>query len=158
MKRVVTYEEHIEKEDNLRCYSDVSSFLRKKRSLSQSLCEISDIKYDAVKTVYESGGDLMNARSLKEICNLEESVVRSTAGFQSVCQYDSSQDCCPSYSLGNYIAAIRNRSSSQDITTKDVTFVKDLLRNCSSLYLSGELLNCHNNMQQNCSCDVHKTC
>ena len=155
MKRVVTWQETLaaaveQKKLQFTITRQVSR--RKKRTLSSSveLC-YGFLSRSAAKTVYESGGDMMNVNSLKAVCNLEKKVFRLTPLFKSVCRQNrKTGQCCASFSLGNYIADIRNRTSCGEITESDVSFMKDLLRNCSSLYFSGKLQECGNNLN-NCS-------
>lgn len=90
-------------------------------------------------TVYESGGDLFSAEKLKTICEMDNDIVRGTAGFDTRCSCPVNSGCAPSLSLGTYIASVRNRSSCQDITEDDITFAKTLLENCSTAYFNGKL-------------------
>ena len=155
MKRIVTHQDTFEtaiRRGDLLCSLNTNSNTpKKKRSLPQAIKICKGISHSPAKTVYESGSDLMNVRSIKAICKMEEELLRSTPGFRQYCWkigYDG--QCCASYSLGNYVASIRNRTSCQDITSEDVTFVKKLFQNCSSLYFSGELQECWENRKQNC--------
>ena len=157
MKRIVTHQETIKSaidSGDLLCSTNTNnSNQRKKRSLPQSiqLCPINPNYSLPPKTVYESNSDLMNVGSIKTICNMDEKLFRSTPGFGQYCYRYGRPGCCASYSLGNYVASIRNRTSCQDITSEDVTFVKKLFQDCSSLYFSGDLQECLKNQKQNCS-------
>ena len=84
-------------------------------------------------TVYESGGNLFNMKDLKAICNIEKKIIPVIPAYLLF------NECRTSLSLGTYIASIRNRSSCQEITEKDVTYAKNLLDNCTSAYLNREL-------------------
>ena len=92
-----------------------------------------------VVTVYGSGGDLFSAEKLKTICEMDNDIVRGTAGFDARCSCHVNSGCAPSLSLGTYIASTRNRSSCQDITEDDIVFAKIVLKNCSTAYFNGKL-------------------
>ena len=110
------------------------------------------ITYKMVFASKISGGNLLNAPDLRAVCRMEERVVRKTHGFKSNCfrrniRYGTVRvsECCPSWSVGNYIAALSGRSSCQDITSIDVTKVSMLLRQCAPFFNNATLKeNCWN--------------
>ena len=101
------------------------------------------------KMVFESkisGRDLFNAHSLKAVCRIEEKVMRKAPGFKSNCfrrnvRYDTVRivECCPSWSVGNYIAALTGRTSCQDISSLDVANVLSLLKQCAPFFNNASL-------------------
>lgn len=110
------------------------------------------ITYKMIFASKISGGDLFNSASLKAVCRMEERVVRKTRGFQSNCfkrtvRYSTVKfsECCPSWSVGNYIAALSGRSSCQDITSIDIEQVLTILRQCAPFFNNASLKeNCWN--------------
>ena len=110
------------------------------------------ISYKMVFASKVSGRDIFNADSLKAVCRMEEKVVRKTRGFKSNCfkrniSYNTVRirECCPSWSVGNYIAALSGRSSCQEISSLDVTNVLPLLKKCAPLFNNATLKeNCWN--------------
>lgn len=66
--------------------------------------------------------------------------IRSHAQFGNLCQRSESNECCPSWSLGNYIAVLYNRSSCLEITHTDVSQTLTLLRSCAPDYHKGILV------------------
>lgn len=66
--------------------------------------------------------------------------IRSHAQFGNLCQHTEANECCPSWSLGNYIAALYNRSSCLEITQADVSHTLALLRACAPDYHRGALV------------------
>ena len=110
------------------------------------------ISYKMVFASKVSGRDIFNADSLKAVCRMEEKVVRKTRGFKSNCfkrniSYNTVRirECCPSWSVGNYIAALSGRSSCQEISSLDVTDVLSLLKKCAPLFNNATLKeNCWN--------------
>lgn len=110
------------------------------------------ITYKMVFASITSGGDLFNVPDLRAVCRMEERVVRETDGFQSNCyrrniRYGTVRvsECCPSWSVGNYIAALSGRSSCQDITSVDVARILTLLRQCAPFFNNASLKeNCWN--------------
>lgn len=67
------------------------------------------------------------------------SQVRSHPQYWSLCQRATSASCCPSWTLGNYIAVLTNRSSCQKITERDVSLTLKVLRSCAKYYYNGTL-------------------
>ena len=88
----------------------------------------------------------MKTNSLKAMCRLEEKVLRSFPGFSKGCFTRNASysgvmihECCPSWSVGNYVAALADRSACQDITDSDVHDVMKTLRTCAGFFKNGTL-------------------
>ncbi|KAJ7420126.1 Protein dispatched 2 [Willisornis vidua] len=60
-------------------------------------------------------------------------------GPPDLCQRTEANECCPSWSLGNYIAVLYNRSSCLEITQGDISHTLALLRACAPDYHRGVL-------------------
>lgn len=58
---------------------------------------------------------LLTLKHLKALCRLDERL-RSPEEFRSLCQIWSPGQCCPSWSLPNYVALLSNRTSCHHIT------------------------------------------
>ncbi|RLV97292.1 hypothetical protein DV515_00011952 [Chloebia gouldiae] len=58
---------------------------------------------------------------------------------RDLCQRTEANECCPSWSLGNYIAVLYNRSSCLEITQGDISHTLALLRACAPDYHRGVL-------------------
>lgn len=67
------------------------------------------------------------------------SQVRSHPQYWSLCQRATSATCCPSWTLGNYIAVLTNKSSCQKISERDVSLTLKVLRSCAKYYYNGTL-------------------
>ena len=100
---------------------------------------------DSMVFVYKASGpdeNLFEASKLKTICNMDSVIVRSNPLFESYC-YNYTDEfkthCYSSWSLGNYVALLNNRTTCQTITDNDVLKVKHLLRNCSSYFINQSL-------------------
>lgn len=65
--------------------------------------------------------------------------IRSHVHFKDLCQRTEANECCPSWSLGNYIAVLYNRSSCLEITQADISHTLILLRSCAPDYHKGIL-------------------
>lgn len=65
--------------------------------------------------------------------------MRSHRDYWSLCQRTNDASCCPSWTLGNYIAVLTNRSSCQKITERDVSHTLKILRSCAKYYHNGTL-------------------
>jgi len=61
------------------------------------------------------GGDLFTLDSILSMCHIEAQLMASEQ-FHSICESISRGRCCHSWSLGNYIALLHNRTSCFSIT------------------------------------------
>ena len=94
--------------------------------------------------------NLMNAESLKAVCRIEDKILRSFPHFEKRCfrrnvshGNTSYSECCPSWTLGNYIAEATRRRSCQDIQERDVKYILKVIKGCANLYHQGAI-------QENC--------
>ncbi|XP_019742815.1 protein dispatched homolog 2 [Hippocampus comes] len=95
----------------------------------------------------ESSASLWSLKAIHAMCEMEQSRIRSKAPFQDVCQQHmrgeaemaSRSSCCPSWSLGNYLAALTNASFCLDLTAQQVSEALHLLRKCAPYYHDGHL-------------------
>ena len=90
------------------------------------------------KVVFESrdGGTLWTASKIRAMCQLEEDAIRSHESFESSCVRTSREPhrCCRSWSTGNYVALLSNKSSCFDVVDRDATRVRRLLQRCFSSF------------------------
>jgi len=89
-----------------------------------------------VKLVYSSVDDdtLWTAAKLHSMCRLEEMYVRRLREFDTACIHTThSRQCCRSWSAGNYVALLANRSSCQNVSDGDVRGVLETLKQCSNI-------------------------
>lgn len=61
------------------------------------------------------GGDLFTLDSILSMCYVEAQLMAGKQ-FHSICQFISHDRCCHSWSLGNYIALLHNRTSCFGVT------------------------------------------
>uniref|UniRef100_A0AAV2JC70 Uncharacterized protein n=1 Tax=Knipowitschia caucasica TaxID=637954 RepID=A0AAV2JC70_KNICA len=96
----------------------------------------------------ENAASLWNLRTIQSMCEMEQSRIRSQAHFQDVCQRPLrsgpqdeglSSNCCPSWSLGNYLSVLTNASSCLSLTAQQVSESLSLLRKCAPYYHEGRL-------------------
>ncbi|KAK7904357.1 hypothetical protein WMY93_016964 [Mugilogobius chulae] len=96
----------------------------------------------------ENAASLWSLRTIQSMCEIEQSKIRSQAHFQDVCQRSlrgephdggSSHGCCPSWSLGNYLAVLTNASRCLSLTAHQVSESLNLLRKCAPYYHEGHL-------------------
>ena len=98
-------------------------------------------------------GDLLHDTSIRAMCSLSESVVRSHSLYSQVCYTDVSSSCVPDISLGNILASWKGKSRCQDITNEDVNELIGSLARCAQLYLDGKLdSDCAERMGSSTSC------
>ncbi|KAG7251030.1 hypothetical protein CRUP_000810, partial [Coryphaenoides rupestris] len=83
---------------------------------------------------WRSGGAV--GRAVVSVLHVQ---VRSHPLYSSLCQRTSDASCCPSWTLGNYVAMLTNRSSCQKITDRDVNHTLRVLRSCAKFYHNGTL-------------------
>uniref|UniRef100_A0A6I8NY10 Protein dispatched homolog 1 n=1 Tax=Ornithorhynchus anatinus TaxID=9258 RepID=A0A6I8NY10_ORNAN len=102
-------------------------------------CDIPSNRYSRVVFTSAGGEGLWNLHAIKSMCNIDNMKIRSHAQFGDLCQRTTAASCCPSWTLGNYIAILNNRSSCQKIVERDVSHTLKLLRTCAKYYYNGTL-------------------
>ncbi|TKC42490.1 hypothetical protein EI555_001508, partial [Monodon monoceros] len=129
-------------------------------------CDVPSDRYSRVVFTSAGGETLWNLPAIKSMCNVDNSRVckatvvqtflwtdfkrqffrvslslqiRSHPRFGDLCQRTTAASCCPSWTLGNYIAILNNRSSCQKIVERDVSHTLKLLRTCAKHYQNGTL-------------------
>ncbi|KAM4625877.1 protein dispatched homolog 2 [Polymixia lowei] len=100
--------------------------------------------------VFRSGNSasLWSLKAIYSMCEMEQARIRSQAQFQDLCQQHArveaeervSRGCCPSWSLGNYLAVLTNASSCLSLTSDQVSESLNLLRYCAPYYHNGHLV------------------
>ncbi|XP_054568938.1 protein dispatched homolog 1 [Eptesicus fuscus] len=102
-------------------------------------CDVPSDRYSRVVFTSAGGETLWNLPAIKSMCNVDNSRIRAHPQFSDLCQRTTAASCCPSWTLGNYIAILNNRSSCQKIVERDVTHTLKLLRACAKHYQNGTL-------------------
>ena len=90
-----------------------------------------------VKLVFSTkdGQTLLTAKNLKSICRLENKIVRNYDNFDDHChKANGTQHCCPSWSVGYYIALLNGNASCLSIDETKVENAISLLKKCSEYY------------------------
>ena len=100
-------------------------------------CTLEVLPYMSSKTIYTAvndGASLLQARLLREVCKLEDDIVRKQPLFRDDCvkATPGSFECCPSISIGYYVARLNNKTSCLNITDDDVDTLKELIHRSSS--------------------------
>ncbi|KAM9842766.1 protein dispatched homolog 2 [Aulostomus maculatus] len=96
----------------------------------------------------ENSASLWSLKAIHAMCEMEQSRIRSQAQFQDLCQQHvrveaevaSRSGCCPSWSLGNYLAVLTNASCCLSLTSQQVSESLSLLRKCALYYHEGHLV------------------
>ncbi|XP_061751014.1 protein dispatched homolog 1 isoform X2 [Nerophis ophidion] len=102
-------------------------------------CDVPGSSYSRLVFSSAEGKNLWSIQAIKSMCNLDNTRVRSHRDYWSLCQRTNDASCCPSWTLGNYIAVLANRSSCQMITERDVSHTLKILRSCAKYYHNGTL-------------------
>uniref|UniRef100_A0A8C6QKN8 Protein dispatched homolog 1 n=1 Tax=Nannospalax galili TaxID=1026970 RepID=A0A8C6QKN8_NANGA len=102
-------------------------------------CDVPSDRYSRVVFASAGGETLWNLPAIKSMCDVDNSRIRSHPQFADLCQRTTAASCCPSWTLGNYIAILNNRSSCQKIVERDVSHTLKLLRTCAKHYQNGTL-------------------
>ncbi|XP_032804368.2 protein dispatched homolog 1-like [Petromyzon marinus] len=95
--------------------------------------------YSRVVFAAADGGSLWNITTIRSMCSLYDARVSSHRTFPELCQRTTTAVCCPSWSLGNYVALLGNRSSCREVTERDLAHALRLLQACAPLYRNGSL-------------------
>ncbi|TRY59665.1 hypothetical protein DNTS_027405, partial [Danionella cerebrum] len=95
------------------------------------------------RLVFRSGNSasLWSPKAIYSMCQMEQTQIRAGKQFSKLCQVRSEaygsmvkNECCPSWSLGNYLAVLNNISSCFSLTAQHVSESLDLLRFCAPYY------------------------
>ncbi|XP_061071898.1 protein dispatched homolog 2 [Conger conger] len=99
--------------------------------------------------VFRSGNSasLWSLKAIHSMCEMEQARIRSHAQFQDLCKQGqlemggapARRECCPSWSLGNYLAVLSNATSCLGLTSQQVSDSLSLLRQCAPYYHDGSL-------------------
>ncbi|KAK1338923.1 hypothetical protein QTO34_019591 [Cnephaeus nilssonii] len=109
------------------------------RGQENFFCGPPEKRYAQLVFMSTSAGSLWNLHAIHSMCHMEQDQVRSHHRFGALCQRTAANECCPSWSLGNYIAVLSNRSSCLDTTQADAARILALLRTCALYYHRGAL-------------------
>ncbi|XP_036438134.1 protein dispatched homolog 1 [Colossoma macropomum] len=102
-------------------------------------CDVPGESYSRIVFASAEGKNLWNIQAIKSMCNFDNTRVRSHPQYWNLCQRTTAASCCPSWTLGNYIAVLTNKSSCQKITERDVSHTLKVLRSCAKYYYNGTL-------------------
>ncbi|XP_074541217.1 protein dispatched homolog 1 [Halichoeres trimaculatus] len=102
-------------------------------------CDVPGDRYSRLVFTSAEGKNLWSIQAIKSMCSLDNTRVRSHRDYWNLCQRTNDASCCPSWTLGNYIAVLTNRSSCQKITERDVSHTLKILRSCAKYYHNGTL-------------------
>ncbi|XP_004627006.1 protein dispatched homolog 1 isoform X2 [Octodon degus] len=102
-------------------------------------CDVPSERYSRVVFTSAGGETLWSLSAIQSMCRIDNSRIRSHPQFGDLCQRTTAASCCPSWTLGNYIAILNNRSSCQNIVERDVSHTLKLLRTCAKHYQNGTL-------------------
>ncbi|XP_030044352.1 protein dispatched homolog 2-like [Microcaecilia unicolor] len=105
-----------------------------------SFCGPPGKSYSQLIFISKTAGSLWNLQAIQSMCQIEQVKIRSHPTFADLCERTDANECCPSWSLGNYIAALYNRTSCLEITQLDISHTLALLRSCAPDYHSGMLI------------------
>ncbi|XP_068109499.1 protein dispatched homolog 2 [Hyperolius riggenbachi] len=95
--------------------------------------------YSKLVFMSKTAGSLWNLQAIQSMCRIEKEKIRSHPSFSEHCERNDNKECCPSWSLGNYISVLYNRSSCMEITQSDISHTLVLLRSCAPDYHRGAL-------------------
>ncbi|XP_053567786.1 protein dispatched homolog 2 [Bombina bombina] len=95
--------------------------------------------YSQLVFMSKTAGSLWNLQAIQSMCRMEIEKIRSHPTFADLCVRSDTKECCPSWSIGNYIAVLYNRSSCMEITHTDISHTLALLRSCAPDYHRGLL-------------------
>ncbi|XP_053451285.1 protein dispatched homolog 2 isoform X2 [Nycticebus coucang] len=104
------------------------------RGQESFFCGPPEKSYAQLVFMATSEGSLWNLHAIHSMCRMEQDQIRSHAHFGALCQHTATKECCPSWSVGNYVAVLSNRSSCLDTTEADAARILALLRVCAVYY------------------------
>lgn len=81
------------------------------------------------------GDNLFSSANLKSMCKLEDDIARSSTNFGSICiRSRKTRRCCRSWSLGNYVALLNNKSSCYEIDDLHIQRALELVGECQPYF------------------------
>ncbi|XP_071790807.1 protein dispatched homolog 1-like isoform X1 [Asterias amurensis] len=88
------------------------------------------------KIVFEGvdGVDILSMEGIRSVCSAERDFVTSHPNYNSSCLCHQEGHCLSTWSIGNYVALLSNKTSCHDINDNDVTVVVSLLRQCAPFF------------------------
>lgn len=90
----------------------------------------------------ENGGNLLNTNNLKDVCTLQNKIMRSNPEYDHIFRRDMGGKICLHHSIPNYIMLLGNHSSCQHIADSDVSKFQSILKVCAPFYRDGSLKKC----------------
>ncbi|XP_053701893.1 protein dispatched homolog 2 isoform X2 [Synchiropus splendidus] len=147
--------------------SRIKRMLLEDPSSETFLCETPNHHLAQLVFRSENAASLWSLKSIHAMCEMETSRIRSQAHFQDLCQQHVRTDsdspsrgvCCPSWSLGNYLAVLTNASCCLCLTSQQVSESLSLLRKCAPYYHQGLLVEaCAQRPQQSSCSSVPSRC
>ncbi|XP_063429567.1 protein dispatched homolog 1-like isoform X1 [Mytilus trossulus] len=102
-------------------------------------CEYSSQKYSQfahIAFTADDSSNLFTAENIRQMCYIEEQIIRTHSSFNELCLTKTNNECCPSWSLGNYISRLSQKSNCSQITQEDVNKVYKTLDKCSPYYFN----------------------
>ncbi|KAJ0027012.1 hypothetical protein NQD34_018012 [Periophthalmus magnuspinnatus] len=102
-------------------------------------CDIPGDRYSRLVFSSAEGKNLWNTQAIKSMCHLDNTRVRSHRDYWNLCQRTNDESCCPSWTLGNYVAVLTNQTSCLEISDRNVSHTLKILRSCAKYYHNGTL-------------------
>lgn len=98
--------------------------------------------------------NLLDLKSIKNLCKIDQYLLRmelpewnnrhqynlssfidqERSNFVDYCEVKNSNTCCPSWTIGNYILLLSNKTNCDDLIETDIDYFVDLLDSCSLFY------------------------
>ncbi|ESO83544.1 hypothetical protein LOTGIDRAFT_51941, partial [Lottia gigantea] len=97
-------------------------------------CGVPDKIYARMVFKSVDGSSLFTIEHLQNLCHLENSWLHSQPDFNSNCIKSTRRKCCRTWSLGNYVALLSNKSHCMDLTQQDLDYVLVTLETCAAFY------------------------
>ncbi|NXN08143.1 DISP2 protein, partial [Indicator maculatus] len=144
-KKTLSLSPYAEKKSREQKAAQGEQEVRTRRTVEQTyeadgfFCGPPEKSYSQLVFMSTTAGSLWNLQAIQSMCQMEQDKVRSHVHFRDLCQRTEANECCPSWSLGNYIAVLYNRSSCLEITQGDISHALALLRACAPDYHKGIL-------------------
>lgn len=126
----------------------------RKTAAENYFCDDIDEKYARIVFKSIDGSSLFSLKNIQAMCRLEARVLRSTPFFTELCIDDSRE--CRSWSLGNYIGLLSNKTSCNDLEEKDIVLTLKIISYCAPFYHNYSLGDyCENCTKVPSPCKLH---
>ena len=81
-------------------------------------------EYSRVAFQVEDGHDILSLQVLGRLCRFQD-LLQQSEEYQYLCEKDGHRNCCPSWSLPNYVAEYANKTHCMEVQVIETALQKE---------------------------------